>query len=176
MARTPRTPTATVTHGRMRQRREGRWPSGNNRIRKTPISRIGGSHRDEFTATTTPPPGSEPGCSTRAQAAYASPSDPRTQLAPIAVRIQPILFRGCFWTIKAPTSGKSVTITPKPTLARALLEPQSLSVFELLTSSSELPQPPTTKKASSAHEVTRSVRSLSLMTTPNPQHPLQRGS
>ena len=49
--------------------------------------------------------------------------------------------------IKAPTSGNSVTITPNPTLAMALLEPQSLAVFELVMSRSELPHPPATKKA-----------------------------
>ena len=106
-----------------------------------------------------------------------SPREVNAQLAPIAISIQPILFRGWRWTSNAPTSGNSVTITPNPSVGEgAVAEPQSLPDSGLAMSRSALPHPATTKKANRVQDLMRSVRSVSLMRSSVAQHPLQRGS
>ena len=137
---------------------------------------MGGIHRAEFSATTTSPPGSEPGSTFSAHAEYMSPTEVNAQLAPMAISTQPILFRGWRWMSNAPTSGNRVIIRPNPTLARALVPPQSLPVSGLAMSRSALPHPAAMKTANRVQDPMRSVRSVSLMGSSVAQHPLQRGS
>ena len=87
-----------------------------------------------------------------------------------------ILFRGWLWTSNAPTSGNSVTITPKPRLARVPSEAQSVPDSGLARSRSEPPQPTAMNRANSVQAQMRRVRSVSLMRSSVAQHPLERGS
>ena len=65
IARGASTAAAAASHATTRHRGLGRWPSGNSRMRKTPIVRMPHVQLPSFTAAATSGPGTEPGAITR---------------------------------------------------------------------------------------------------------------
>jgi len=88
------------------QRGEGSCPSGNNRIRKVPISPIPGTHNHDDSARRSP-----------RRPFHTSTDTPVTttsiQTKPMARRIHPMVLRGCCDVMSAPTIGKRNIVATK---------------------------------------------------------------
>src|SRR5439155_24408434 len=101
-----------------RHRREGRWPSGNNRIRNVKSTRMPGLHVNVPSHDMKPPNGNIPGRSTKALVAHSVLRAARPNDRPIPQNSHPIGLLGRWAAISAPSTEKDVTTTipnsPKP--------------------------------------------------------------
>src|SRR5436309_4105656 len=101
-----------------RHRREGRWPSGNNRIRNVKSTRMPGLHVNVPSHDMKPPNGNIPGRSTKALVAHSVLRAARPNDRPIPQNSHPIGLLGRWAAMSAPSTEKDVTTTipnsPKP--------------------------------------------------------------